>query len=595
MDNEKKIQKIRDGHTAIVHITCKLNDGRVIDSTRGREPLQVKIGDGQIIIPELEQALVGMKPGESKMLRIPAEKTRKLYNEEILSMTNQQDLIVDVYLINILSPQQTVAHEKINAGIAFQNQGSINEAIACFRDAIKLSPELPAAYYILGSLLQRQGQIDEALDLYKKLLVMSPYHADTHNILGSAFQEKGELDDAVACYRNAIQCDKNSYMAYNNLGSALRLQGNIDEAVVSYQKALQIKPDFTGAMNNLGNALRDKGDLGESMSWYRNAIQLTPEFADAHWNLSFALLLAGQFEEGWKEYEWIWKLKKPQHKLPQPVWDGADSKGKRILLYAEQGFGDVIQFVRYVPMLADRGAEVILGCQKELKFLLQSIPGVSSVVAFGEPMPRFDLQCPLPSLPRFFSTTLDNIPSLVPYLHADIQSISKWRNRLQIDNSSLNIGLVWAGSPGHLNDRNRSCMPDLFLPIARMNGLRLFSLQKEIPERWASDSLTELTLIDYTEDIEDFSDTAGIIMNLDLIISVDTAVAHLAGALGKLVWTLLPFAPDWRWMLNRDDSPWYPTMRLFRQPSPGDWASVISKVYDELEKCFTEKTSHNEC
>jgi hypothetical protein len=378
-------------------------------------------------------------------------------------------------------------------------------------------------------------------------------------------------------------------MAYNNLGATLRLQGNLDEAVASYQNALQIKPDFAAAMNNLGTALRDKGDLDDAMSWYRKAIQLTPDFADAHWNLSFALLLAGLFQEGWQEYEWIWKLKKPKYRLPQPLWDGADIRGKRILLYAEQGFGDVIQFVRYAPMVKGKGAEVILGCQKELKVLLKSVVGVSSVVVFGEPIPQFDLQCPLPSLPRLFSTTVDSIPSQVPYMHADIQSVSDWRHRLGIDTSSLNIGLVWAGSPGHLNDRNRSCMPDLFLSIARMEGLRLFSLQKEIPDRWASGSATEMNLVDYMEEIEDFSDTAGIIMNLDLVITVDTAVAHLAGALGKPVWTLLPFAPDWRWMLNRDDSPWYPTMRLFRQPSPGDWESVISRVHNELEKSLIEK------
>jgi len=577
------------GYIVIFHITCKLSDGRIIDSTCGREPLQVKIGDGQIIIPELEQALIGMKPGESKMLRIPAEKTRKLYNEEILSMTNQQDLIFDVQLIDMFSPRQTVALEKINAGLAFQNQGQFNEAIACLQEAIQLSPELPAAYYILGSLLQRQGQIDEAIDLYKKLLEMNPYHSDAHNILGSAYQEKVQLDEAIACYRKAIYCNENSFMAYNNLGAALRLQGNLDEAVASYQKALRINPDFTEAMNNLGTALRDKGDPGEAMSWYRKAIQIDPDFVDAHWNLSFALLLAGQFEEGWQEYEWIWKLKKPKHKLPQPLWDGADIKGKSILLYAEQGFGDVIHFVRYAPRVADKGAEVILGCQKELKSLLKGIPGVSSVVAFGEALPKFDLQCPLPSLPRIFNTTIDSIPSQVPYMQPDIQSVSKWRHKLHIDKLSLNIGLVWAGSPGHLNDRNRSCPPDLFLPIARIDGLRLFSLQKEIPERWSSGSVSELNLIDYTEDIEDFSDTAGIIMNLDIIISVDTAVAHLAGSLGKPVWSLLPFAPDWRWMLNRDDSPWYPTMRLFRQPSPGDWKSVISKLHDELEKSLMEK------
>jgi tetratricopeptide (TPR) repeat protein len=490
---------------------------------------------------------------------------------------------------NAFPPGHSAAVDKIKAGIGLQSQGNIREALACFRDAVKLAPENPAAHYSLGHLLQQMGQLDQAIDCYRKVLSMNHDHAETHNILGSAYQQKGELDKASACYRDAIRCDGHSFMAYNNLGSALRLQGNLDEAAASYREALRIKPDFIAAMNNLGTALRDKGNLEEAISWYRKAIQLNPDFADAHWNLSFALLLAGHYEEGWQEYEWLWKLKKPKYRLPQSLWDGADIRGKRILLYAEQGFGDVIQFIRYAPMVKGKGAEVILGCQKELKVLLKSVVGVSSVVAFGEPIPQLDLQCPLPSLPRLFSTTVDGIPSQVPYMHADIQSVSDWRHRLGINTSSLNIGLVWAGSPGHLNDRNRSCPIDLFLPITRMDGLRFFSLQKEIPERWAGSSVTEMNLMDYTGDIEDFSDTAGIIMNLDLVITVDTAVAHLTGALGKPVWILLPFAPDWRWMLSREDSPWYPTMRLFRQPSPGDWISVISKVHDELKRIIVDK------
>lgn len=482
-----------------------------------------------------------------------------------------------------VSYQQTAADEKIKLGISFLNQGCISEAIVCFRAAIEMSPEYPTPYYLMGSLMHRQGNVDEAIDWYKKLLRLTPFHADTHNILGSAYQEKGQLDEAIACYREAIRCDGNAFMAYNNLGTALRLRGNLDETVTSYQEALRIQPDFTPAMNNLGTALRDKGDLEEAISWYRKVIRLNPDFAEAHWNLSFALLLAGKYEEGWQEYEWIWKLKKTICRLPQPVWDGGNIQGKRILLYAEQGFGDVIQFVRYVPLVKERGAEVIVGCQRELKSLLKSAEGVSSVVAFGEAIQQFDVQCPLPSLPRLFNTTRDSIPCRVPYLNVDLGTVGKWRDRLSLDNSKLNVGLVWSGSPGHLNDRNRSCPLHLFEPLAGLESIRIFSLQKEIQNKWTDCSLSGLGIIDYTEDIEDFSDTAGIIMNLDLVITVDTAVAHLAGALGKTVWTLLPFAPDWRWMLHRDDSPWYPTMRLFRQPSPGDWESVISSVSAELK------------
>ncbi len=482
-----------------------------------------------------------------------------------------------------LSHRQAAAIQKFHSAIAYQNEGNSAKAIISLKEAIELSPELPAPYYVLGSLLQQQGQLDDAIACYKKILTISPNHADTHTILGSAYQVRGDLEEAISCYKKAVASDGNSFMAYNNLGTALRLRGDLDEAIESYTKALQIKPDFTAAMNNLGTALRDQGKLDEAIIWYRQAIALNPHFADAHWNLSFALLLAGQYAEGWQEYEWIWKLNKTAYRLPHPVWDGRNIQGQRILLYAEQGFGDVIQFVRYAPMVADKGAEVIIGCQRELKPLMKSVAGVRSVAAFGESVRQFDVQCPLPSLPRLFNTTLDCIPRRVPYMHADVCTVESWRHRLSLDNAKLNVGLAWAGSPGHLNDRNRSCPLRLFLPLAGIDGIRLVSLQKEIYEKWTADTLADFGLIDHTRDIDDFSDTAAIIMNLDLVITVDTAVAHLAGALGKTVWTLLPFAPDWRWMLDRDDSPWYPTMRLFRQHSPGNWESVISKVDAELK------------
>ncbi len=415
------------------------------------------------------------------------------------------------------------------------------------------------------------------------LVALCPDIADAHNILGSIYQQKGDLEEAIASYLKAINCGTDAYMAYNNLGCALRLRGDVEGATAAYRKSLEINPDFPAAMNNLGTALRDQGCLDESIAWYRKAIQLNPDFAEAHWNLSFALLLKGDYEEGWEEYEWIWKLKPPMRNLPQPRWDGTALKGKSILVYAEQGFGDVIQFARYIPLVAEREGTVIVGCQRELKDLLRSVQGVTFVVAFGERVPVFHVQCPLPSLPRLFKTTLDSIPDSMPYLHADRATVEKWKKRIGARTSALKVGLAWAGSAGHLNDYNRSCRLDLFLPIARMPGVQLISLQKEIPPRWASDSLSQLHVLDFMDEVENFLDTAGIIENLDIVISVDTAVAHLAGALGKRVWTLLPYAPDWRWMLHREDSPWYPTMRLFRQPSPGDWKSVIVRVQSVLE------------
>jgi hypothetical protein len=252
------------------------------------------------------------------------------------------------------------------------------------------------------------------------------------------------------------------------------------------------------------------------------------------------------------------------------------------LLHAEQGYGDTVQFIRYLPQVADRGGRIIIECQAALQRLIQTMAGECSVVPAGQPLPTFDVHCPLMSLPRHFETTLQNIPRQIPYLHADTAMVGKWLEKLAQDSSSLKVGLAWAGSKTNENDRSRSMPLSSFAALAQAPDVQFYSLQKGEPAAQANDPPAGLKLIDWTSEIVDFADTAALIANLDLVISVDTAVVHLAGAMGKPVWTLLPFAPDWRWMLERDDSPWYPTMRLFRQPSIGDWDSVVRTVAQAL-------------
>jgi hypothetical protein len=276
--------------------------------------------------------------------------------------------------------------------------------------------------------------------------------------------------------------------------------------------------------------------------------------------MALALLLAGNFRDGWREYEWRWEtyLASSKRNFSQPLWDGYDIKGRTILLYDEAGFGDTIQFIRYAPLVAQYGIQQIVGR--------------------GEELPKFDVHCPLSSLPLIFDTRLESIPTKIPYIYVEPKLIQKWRNKVQHDEFKTKIGLVWAGRS------ISSCSLETFSTIAQIDNITFYSLQKGEAKKQAKNPPKGMSFIDLTEDINDFSDTAALIENLDLIITVDTAVAHLAGALGKSVWTLLPFVPDWRWMLNRDDSPWYPTMRLFRQPSLGDWESVIDKIKDELLK-----------
>ena len=481
------------------------------------------------------------------------------------------------------NPANSEAH--YNLGRIFEKEGEIGAAISCYQEALKYNPHFSDAAINLGNLLQAKGQSDTAIEYYRKAIEADPKFAGAYFNLGILLQEKDHLDEAVAAYQKAIELNPNYADAYNNLGYALHGTRRIEEAIISYQKAIHLNPALFDAHNNLGRSFQELGQIEEAIESYQKAIQLNPEFADAHVNLAFALLLAGQFEEGWKEYEWRWKLKnRSRYDFPQPVWEGADLSGRTILLYAEQGFGDTILFIRYASLVATRGAKVIVECQNELKSLMSRVEGVKQIITHDDKLPEFDTHCPLLSLPMVFETELTNIPADIPYINADPRICRKWREKLQTDTSIQKIGLVWSGNPNFKRDRLRSCDLIVFAPLAEIQGASYYSLQKGEAAQQIKNPPEGLKIIDLTADINDFEDTAGLIENLDLVISVDTSVAHLVGALGKPVWTLVPFAPDWRWLLDRSDSPWYPTMRIFRQPSPGDWMAVIKEIFAELIK-----------
>jgi hypothetical protein len=353
----------------------------------------------------------------------------------------------------------------------------------------------------------------------------------------------------------------------------------IDESIVAFRRAVQIKPDYAEAHNNLSGALYQRGQIDEATAAAARAITLEPDYAEAHWTLALILLTQGNFAQGWREYEWRWRrdsFTTPRRNFPQPRWDGGDLHGERILLHAEQGIGDTLQFVRYAPMVAQRGGRVILECQRALKRLFSQLPGVEEIVEAGEPLPSFDLHCPLMSLPLVFQTELASVPASIPYLKSDAKLWAAWKSRLESESTGRRIGLAWAGSPTQRRDRNRSMKLAQLGPLARIPNAIFYSLQKG--EAGKEPPPQGLTIRDFTGELNDFADTAALLECLDLILTVDTAVAHLAGAMGKPVWTMLAFSPDWRWLLNRDDSPWYPTMRLFRQPRIGDWATPVSQI-----------------
>ena len=404
------------------------------------------------------------------------------------------------------------------------------------------------------------------------------------------------LGNSVACYRTALDLKPDYSEAHNNLGTALAYQEQLDDAIACYQTAIDLDPDFAEAHANLGNALAEQGQRGDAVGCYRMAIDLKPDFPEAHYSLAMAHLARGDMQAGWEEYEWRWKTREgivARRNFPQPQWRGEAAAGQTLLIHAEQGLGDTIQFCRYATLAATRGLRVIVELQKPLVRLLRSLSGADSVLGVGERPPPFDLQCPMLSMPLAFRTTIDTIPGCSPYLHADKVKAAAWQERLAaMPDQGHRIGLVWAGAARKATalaavDRRRSLAPERFATLLELPGSQFFSLQRTGPAMPEGFRLT-----DHMEEMEDFADTAALIANLDLVITVDTAVAHLAAALGKPVWVLDRFDSCWRWLFGRRDSPWYPTLRLYRQPHPGDWDSVLAEIANDLRAiagaCFTK-------
>ncbi len=478
-----------------------------------------------------------------------------------------------------LKPDYAKAHN--NLGVALKEQGKRDEAIASYRQALSLKPDYAEAHNNLGVALQKQEKLNEAIASYDKAIALKPDYAEAYYNLANALKVHGKTDEAIKSYKQAITLDQNNANAYINLGIAFQEQGKPDEAIASYRHALSLKPECVDAHNNLGAPLQEQGKLDEAIASYDRAISLKPDFAEAHINKSLALLLTENFEQGWQEYEWRLRTKnRSSSTLHQPGWDGTLLNGRSILVHAEQGLGDTIQFVRYLPMVRARGGYVIFKCQPNLFRLLRNCKGFDKIIEqtpTSESAVQFDVHIPLLSLPGIFGTTTDTIPSEASYITANPNLVTQWQMRLD-HNEDFKIGIVWAGNPKHKDDRKRSCSLADFAPLANIPDLTFYSLQKEPASTEACNPPENMKLINLENELKDFTDTAAVIANLDLVISVDTAVAHLAGGLGKPVWNLLYFAPDWRWLRNRNDSSWYPSMRLFRQTRPNDWAGVFEQV-----------------
>ena len=457
------------------------------------------------------------------------------------------------------------------------------EALRYLAAALKANPGSPDVMSNLGLALHTAGHHDEAITKYRSALQLMPDHPEFHYNLGNTYLDLGRFTEAVSSYDAALASRPDHVGALVNRGNALLRLNELLRALASYDAALAAMPGHPQILTNRGHTLRRLDRPADALVQFKAALAAAPDFAEAHFEAAMTHLTLGDFATGWRAYEWRWKtgaFARQRRTFPAPLWLGDEPvAGKTILLHAEQGFGDTIQFIRYAPLLANLGANVICEVQPELQPLLSQLKGIT-VIAAGETLPAFDLHCPLLSLPLAFKTGGETIPASIPYLAAPADRLERWRVRLPP--GAARVGFVWSGSSTHRNDANRS------IPLARLASVfenpavQCVSLQTEL--RGADrDALRGLpNLLHLGDELGDFSDTAAIISLLDVVISVDTAAAHLAGALGKPVLILLPHAADFRWMRDRADTPWYPTAKLLRQPSFGDWDSVINRVSDEL-------------
>lgn len=465
-------------------------------------------------------------------------------------------------------------------GIVLRRLGRLEDAVARYRQALVADPAHGGALGNLGLALRALGRHGEAAEALRRAAEFQPNSASARLNLGNALRGAGKPDEAEAAYRDAITLKPGYAQAHCNLGSLLRDLGRLDEAEDELETALEHDPRLVDAHYNLGNAYKERGRYRAAAEAYRAALRVDPDHVSGHWNLSHVLLLEGQFAEGFDEYEWRWRLPiMGSHGFSGPQWDVSAKPGAPVFVHAEQGFGDAIQFVRYVPMIAARGHKVTLCVRPPLHRLFAGLD-CADVVTEPSDGSHVGYHCPMLSLPRAFGTRLDTIPNEVPYLRADPHGVARFRSRLSGDD--LKVGLVWRGNPEKTGDAQRSLAPDLLKPVLEVEGVRFVSLQKE-PVAGDLDGIRRTSRCDdWSAELGDFADTAALIEALDLVISIDTAVAHLAGALAKPVWVLLPFVPDWRWLSAREDSPWYPTACLFRQASPGDWPGAIARLAEAL-------------
>jgi tetratricopeptide (TPR) repeat protein len=478
----------------------------------------------------------------------------------------------------------------LNFGNLLYDEGNFAAAAVSYRRAIALRPHYGKAWCNLGNALSGLCRYADAIPCYERALAIRPETVAARHNLGNALLHRRDSLRAEECFREALEMESGRAEHHNSLGNALLQQRRPAEAERCYRRALDLNPEYAAAHINLANVLLKVGQREEMKRHYRRGLELDPESAGGKYNLALAWLREGNFQEGWRLHESRWgfrELNLRRRCFAQPQWKGEALDEQTILLHAEQGLGDTLQFVRYVSLVAARGGRVVLEVQPRLRWLLDGTEGAERVIARGEPLPEFAFHCPLMSLPLAFDTGIDtaieNIPAAVPYLQVDAAAVAaawkSWPRR----GDELRVGLAWAGNPQYKSDEQRSTALETLLPLARVPGVSFFSLQFGPAAAQIERLRARFPIVDACSRHKDFAETAALAATLDLILSVDTSVAHLAGSMGLPVWILLPHLADWRWLEGREDSPWYPTARIFRQPVPGGWGLLVERVCEELQ------------
>ena len=519
-----------------------------------------------------------------------------------------------------IAPGYVAAH--LNRGHVLQGLKRLDEAIESHQRATRLLPDDASAFFSLGNALREARRWSEALEAYARVIEIDHAHVDAYCNLGVTLQTMGLFEAALQTSERAIGCAPGNARAWHGKALAHKNLGQLPDAFEAFERALALQPDYAEALSNFGNLLRDMGRLDEARARLERSVELMPDGADLynnlgflykdllrlpealacyeraialnagnptyHWNKALVLLLSGHFEAGWTAYESRWNTAdfvSERRSFSQPLWNGTeDIRGSTILLHAEQGLGDTIQFVRYVHRVAARGARVVLEVPRPLLRLCRSLAGVSQLVERGQALPAFDWHCPLLSLPRAFGTVLSSIPAVEPYPRLLAEDLERWGRCLRT--GPPKVGIAWSGSLTHRKDAERSLALASLLQVVPAD-CQVVSLQREIRPRDRGVLEARPDIFHAGESLSDFQDTAALCSQVDLVISVDTSIAHLAGTLGKETWVLLPFSPDWRWLLDIEQTPWYPSLRLYRQRSIGDWSEVLARVAAELEHRFS--------